>query len=574
MILQFRQRLPRLRPLVGIAPEPEPVLPALLIASSRHRLWQRYGPQGLQAIERALGELMDAMAARKLSATLLYVDDSPLLARLGVLPADSSRPADLARVVREVADRLSWTEERVRYLLLIGDEGVLPHDRPANPSPDDEGDLRSDHLYATDAGDPLRPRRAVGRLPLGELADLVQAIRVATAAHLRLAAGQGALLAPEAFGYSASVWKRAAREVYGTIGDPRGLRLSPPLTRALTPQPGEAGPRFRYYNLHGLSDSAAWYGELDPAFPAAYDACPVALRPEDLAAAPGSLHVSAACYGAHLTGRARADSIALTALAGGAWGFVGATGVSYGGLDGALVAGDLVAARFWQAALGGLPVGWALAQAKWALVQETLARQGYLDAEDEKAVLNLVLYGDPSLVCQAPSPWAEDAAQADGEGDPVEWTGRAPSVGTAPVRPGLAGQARQGRWPGPGRSRGHAKSAGSDRCGLRSERLAAAPPLAAPAPRASATRALVQQVRGVVARRLPAFAEGEVRIETAQAARRAFPKSQALITEGDCCPLVITMTKDLPMAEGASCHEVVRVTVDARGAIRKLALSH
>lgn len=571
MILQFRQRLPRLRPLVGFAPEPDPTVPAMLIASSRHRLWQRYGPQGLQAIERALDELMDAMAARGLSATLLYVDDSPLLARLGVLPADSSRPTDLARVFREVTDRLRWTEERVRYLLLIGDEGVLPHDRPANPSPDDEDPLRSDHLYATDAGDALRPRRAVGRLPLGSLADLVQAIRVAAAAHLRLAAGRGALLSPTAFGYSASVWKRAAREVYGSIGDPRGLRLSPPLTQGQAPQPGEAGPRFRYYNLHGLADSPAWYGELDPAFPAAYDACPVALRPEDLAEAPGSLHFSAACYGAHLAGRARSDSIALTALAGGAWGFVGATGVSYGGLDGALVAGDLLAARFWQAALGGLPQGWALAQAKWALVQETLARQGYLDAEDEKAVLNMVLYGDPSLVCQAPSPWAEDAARADGEGDPVEWVGRTPSVGMASVRPGLAGQGPLANLKGL-RAKAARSAVGDE--GHWPADAATAPLLAPAAPRASATRALVQQVRGTVARRLPAFAEGEVRIETAQAARRAFPKSQALILEGDCCPLVITMKKDLPTAEGTSCHEVVRVTVDARGAIRKLALSH
>ena len=71
----------------------------------------------------------------------------------------------------------------------------------------------------------------------------MQAIHVATQAHLRLAAGQGALLSTDAFGYSASVWKRAAREVFGTIGDPRGLRLSPPLTQREAPQPGQQGPR-------------------------------------------------------------------------------------------------------------------------------------------------------------------------------------------------------------------------------------------------------------------------------------------------------------------------------------------
>lgn len=557
MIARMRGRLPRLSDLVAIAPEARTDTPAMLIVSSRHRLWQRYGPSGVDAVERALGELMDAMALRGLSATVLYPDDSPLLARFGVLPADTSRPGDMARVIRELSDRMRWTEERVRYLLLIGDEDILPHDRPANPSPDDEDRLRSDHLYATDAADPLRPARAVGRLPLGELHALVEAIRTAAQAHERLAAGLGAPLAPEAFGYSASVWKRAAREVFGTIGDPRLLRLSPPLTRQEAPRPGEAGPRWRYYNLHGLSDSPAWYGELDPAFPAGYASCPVALRPEDLAPAPGSLVFSAACFGAHASGRGTADSIALTSMAGGAWGFVGATGVSYGGLDGALVAGDLLAARFWQAALGGMPVGWALAQAKWALVQETLARQGYLDAEDEKAVLNMVLYGDPSLVCQSPSPWAEDAAKADSGSDPVEWAGQAPSVGMASVRPRFL------------RSRSTARL-----LPLAPAAGQTAPLLAAAQPRASATRQMVQQVQRVVARRLPLFGGEEVRIETSQAPRRAYAKSQALGLDGDCCPLIITLKKDVPTAGGGACHEVLRVTVDSRGAIRKLAVSH
>ena len=162
MIAHLRGRLPRLSDLVAIAPEERPETPAMLIVSSRHRLWQRYGPSGVYAVERALGELMDAMALRGLSATVLYPDDSPLLARFGVLPADTGRPNDMARVIRELSDRMRWTEERVRYLLLIGDEDILPHDRPANPSPDDEDRLRSDHLYATDAGDPLRPADALG----------------------------------------------------------------------------------------------------------------------------------------------------------------------------------------------------------------------------------------------------------------------------------------------------------------------------------------------------------------------------------------------------------------------------
>jgi hypothetical protein len=85
---------------------------------------------------------------------------------------------------------------------------------------------------------------------------------------------------------------------------------------------------------------------------------------------------------------------------------------------------------------------------------------------------------------------------------------------------------------------------------------------------------MVQQVQRVVARRLPLFGGEEVRIETSQAPRRAYAKSPALGLDGDCCPLIITMKKDVPTAGGGACHEVLRVTVDSRGAIRKLAVSH
>ncbi len=520
---------------------------AVMLLSSRHRLWQRYGPEGVFAFERAVGELIEAMAARGLSGSLVYVDDSPLLARYGVLPAETGQPAQVARLVRELSERMTWTEEALRYVLILGDDGILPFDRPDNPAPDDEAALRSDQIYAADADEPLMPVRAVGRLPDRGLELLLSGIREAAAAHRQLAAGRRLPLSGDAFGYSASIWRRSARGVYAAVGQPAGLRLCPPLTRADAPRPGADGPRFRYYNLHGMEDSPAWFGQRDPSFRAGYERFPVALRPEDLEDAPGSLVFSAACYGAHIHGRAVHDSIALTQLAGGSRAFVGATGVAYGGLDGSLVAADLLAFRFWEAIAAGAPAGQALAHAKWCLVSETLARQGYIDAEDEKAVHNFVLYGDPSLVFQTPSTWAEDADVTGRAGKAVERAGPAERVGTQPARP------RAIDFLGP-------PQADPSRTGA--------------SPSDAAGRAqLVEQVRGAVAKLLPEFGSGKVGVSTQPAPRRVHAKSGLLAQDPSQGPMIVTFKKSLPTEEGTACKEVVNVTVDARGTIRKLTVS-
>jgi hypothetical protein len=511
--------------------------PTCIILSSRHRLWQRYGPDGVFAIERAVEDLQSAMSTHGLTGTLVYADDSPLLGRYGVLPAEIGKPNSVARMLRELAERLSWTEESVQSVLILGDDGILPFDRPQNPAPDDEDDLRSDLIYAADPDEPLMPVRAVGRMPDTSLDLLIGSIRGAAAAHRRLASDQPFRLSEDAFGYSASVWKRAARGVYAAIGQPAALRICPPLTRVDAPRPGSAGPRFRYYNLHGTVDSPAWFGQRDPAFRADYERFPVAIRPEDLDPAPGGLVFSAACFGAHLEGRAIHDSMALSSLAGGVNAFIGATGVAYGGLDGTLVAADLMAYRFWEAVRAGAPVGQALAHAKCCLISETLARQGYLDAEDEKAVHNFVLYGDPSLVYHAPSSWAEDAAVAKRATDTVGWAGPASRVGTSPARPHSIHY------------------------------------VGAPSRDPASTGSLVTQVQRAVARVLPEFGAGEVGVTTTPAPRRVHAKSGLVEADPSKGPMIVRLRKSLLTADGGQCRETVCVTVDAGGSIRKLTVS-
>lgn len=516
-------------------PPPDGPAPAMLIVSSRHRLWQRYGPDGVLALEQAVGDLVAALDQRGISGTLLYVDDSPLLTMLGVLPAQPGDPADVARVVREVAARLTLTDEHARYLLLLGDDGIVPHHRLANAADDDDDAVLSDQPYAVDGDDLGRPVRAVGRIPDSGLAMAVDALSAAAAAHRRLAAGERS---PEieAFGYSASFWKRAAREAYGAIDAPGRLRLSPPLAHPDVPHPGAEGPRFRYYNLHGLVDASEWFGQRDPGFGADTPEFPVALRPDDIGSVPGVVVMSEACHGARLIDRGPSDAIALAYLAGGALAFVGATGVAYGGIgDGPLLGADLLAQRFWQALLAGRPAGEALAHAKVGAVRDTMARQGYLDAEDEKAVANFILLGDPSLIHHVPDRGAHAASTAvSGVMTGPEGAMGAPSARSIPL--------------------------------ARSTNVRA--------PEARVPEALAEHVRRAVARQMPGFGGDDVRIRLAHgpqvgagvAARSAGGPAR----RGH---VVVTMSRTVRTCAGPCCPTVLRVTVDGNGRIRKMAVS-
>ncbi len=518
---------------------------AVLIVSSRHRLWQRYGDEGVFEIERAVGQLIESMAMRGLSGTLAYVDDGPILSALGVLPAMPGDADDVARVVRSLGDRLALTEENARHILIIGDDGIVPFHRLENPSIDDDENVLSDHPYATSSTEPLHAARAVGRIPDAGLGVLLAGLRGAAAAHRRFAAGRLPRLAPEAFGYSASVWKRAARGAFTAVGTPGALRLSPPLTNAELPHPGPDGPRFRYYNLHGLADAPEWLGQRDPTYPAGYPEFPVALTPEDLAFAPGCVALSEACHGARIIDRARSDSIALTHVAGGALAFVGSTGVAYGGLDDRLVAADYLAHRFWLALMSGVPAGAALSLAKTELVGEALSRQGYVDAEDEKAVLSFVLYGDPSLSHHP----AARSAGSDG------WL-RPDAVGSAgsavPVGAPLISALHKGtvfEVDRPDATEIVARISREER------------------------DALVEHVRRTVAKRLPIVDGDDVSMRVASAPRR-ISKNGSGAAVGAGSPIVITLAKSIPTCAGPICRTVVQVTVDSRGTISKLIVSH
>ena len=368
-----------------------PALSNHLILASRGAVEAKYGQAAFRALDGALGEL-----ARVSDGSLLYVDDPVGAAAVGVEPLDqTTRSAAWATWLDSAAPAAS-------SVLLIGGPDLVPFGVARNPSDDDDGPLATEAPLA--GGRPLEPQRAVGRLPDGgDISYLLRLVRATTEAHAAARAPRWTARlraeAPTAIGYTASIWRNAARVVYAAIDSPQRLRMSPPLDH--TAAPAITAPVFSpaYFNLHGLKDEAGWYGQRDPLLAADYAAFPLALSPDQLTAAARRRLVvfSAACYGAHIEGKSAANSMALRLLDTHAAAFVGSTAVAYGGLAEPLQATDQLALLFWQRLRGGLPLGEALRQAKLDLIEEMQRRQGYVDTEDQKAVLSFVLYGDPSL---------------------------------------------------------------------------------------------------------------------------------------------------------------------------------
>lgn len=427
--------------------------PLGLIVSNRTALEAKYGPAGASRIHRALTELANAMTSEKrLRALVVYLDDPQTLQPYGLTPADPKNPQELKGTLNRLEERLrDGKDGKYRegtYLLLIGGDDIMPFHPLPDPNDDEDGLVASDHPYACFGDNHLSFQRAVGRLPDGVSRDvgfLLKLITAATEAHrsprrrssfrqiLGGWLGRTRRACPEAcqrdgavtsFGYTASIWRRAAREVFSSIGQTSLLRTSPPLTSEEMPSLGPMAPRFSYFNLHGLRDSAYWYGQRDPTYAAGYPLFPVAIKPDNIPVTPhpDTIVFSEACYGAHILNKDQMSSLALRFLAAQALGVVGSTALAYGAIDAPLVGADLLAKAFWELVKAGYPIGQALSQAKQTLAEEMLARQGYLDPEDQKTILSFILYGDPTLVVEPgskdkvprPSTWAVEKGR-----DPV-----------------------------------------------------------------------------------------------------------------------------------------------------------
>lgn len=396
--------------------------PVRLVLSSRSGLSARFGEEGYRELDSRLSQLCEA-AGRSTGAECfkVYVDDDSSIQRFGVRAVDPRDPDQIAHLIRSMESNLGVDLRQVLSLLIVGGDSIIPFHRLANPADDDDPEVLSDWPYAAREESALLSRFSVGRLPdaeNGEVETLLTQVDHAIARH-DLASSQagvpssgwmkpirrlfGARSSGHAsVGYSAEIWAEASRSVFDVIGDPGKLQLSPPSTDYDFLTAYERVPALAYFNLHGFRGSPYWYGHGEAE---QHDAplLPVALTPLSVSwsSVEGAIVYSEACYGAEPPGRHPDGSIALNFLSQGALAFVGSTGMSYGTLTPPLSGADLLGRCFWEAILEGRSAGAALLRARAEFIRTAAAEQGYLDGEDQKALMSFVLYGDPALSQQA-----------------------------------------------------------------------------------------------------------------------------------------------------------------------------
>ena len=267
----------------------------------------------------------------------------------------------------------------IDFLLILGGDDVVPFFRLRNPCEDGDDAVFSDNPYASRDGDYLIPDRACGRIPDNKDALFITAQLEKTQAHTG-----------RSFGISAKVWKEASRNVYRQIGDPKDLKLSPPTDHTTFKRSWLRNKDFLYFNLHGSRISANWYGQSG-------DEYPIALAPENISEAAG-LVASEACYGAYILKKTHKEALSLRFLRENRiWGFCGSTTIAYGPAIPPSGEADLLVKYFFEYVKQGLTLGESLRNAKLDFARKALRRHGFLDDDDQKTILQFVLYADPTL---------------------------------------------------------------------------------------------------------------------------------------------------------------------------------
>ncbi len=405
--------------------------PVYVVLTTRQGLTKRYGTETTHVILEHLERLVQAVENRPdWDALLLLADDPTSTHEHGVKPVPANDPWAIKRQLAALDEALKTKGSMIGALLIVGGHEVVPFHRLPNPIEDADDVVPSDNPYGALDENYFAPAWPVGRLPGSADSDpglLLGALRRMIADHnkrhermpwyrrwwLKIQRRVQGLRHrhSSSLGYTAEVWVEVAKSVFREIGSPKALWASPPLQATAVGTLPRA--RLGYFNLHGLSDAPAWYGQRNPeTSPEGAPDYPVALRPEDIANHGQALEVvfTEACYGAYLDGKTPREAISLRFLETGTRVFVGATVTAYGAVEPPLAAADLLGHLFWQRLKAGLPAGEALRQAKYLYAREMHQRQGFLDGEDQKTLISFVLYGDPLY-----QPFANGVTLAKGE---------------------------------------------------------------------------------------------------------------------------------------------------------------
>lgn len=339
----------------------------MLIVSGKDALRKQIG--STLAVERAVRSFV--RSKKDCQARFLYYD------RTNSFKVGKAKKT--ARAIRQFVSRIEKEWGEISLLLLLGGDAVVPFFRLRNPCDDSDSVVLSDNPYASRDNDYTIPERACARIPDNRSAAFtIRQLKKKTQNVRR------------SFGMTAKIWKKASENVYQNIGDVKELKVSPPVTTKTFKQLWLKKKRFLYFNVHGSKVSPHWYGQGNGHYP-------IALAPRNTQKATGVV-ASESCYGAYIINKSHKESLALSFLVKeSVCGFCGSTTIAYGPVAPPSREADLLVRYFFEYLQKGLTLGESLRNAKVDFARKMLQRQGFLDDDDQKTLLQFVLYGDPAM---------------------------------------------------------------------------------------------------------------------------------------------------------------------------------
>ncbi len=422
--------------------------PVYVVLTSKKQIDAKYGGNTSQVLHNEISKLSAAVRNKTgWGSVVFYPDDADSMLKFGLSPIDSLDPMKIKMAMIELDKSLSKKGSMIGAVLIVGGDSIVPFHKLQNPTDDVDSFVYSDNPYASADKDYFIPDWQLGRIPDDNQNDgglLLVQLRKITGMYMGGATPQPVTpvappptqvptpparpttqptfnpttlvtianiirqffsrvkffkksKAPDNFGYTASVWRRASISVFDEIGKPEQMRISPPHTYdSIGAEPFNDAP-YAYFNLHGTEDSPNWYGQRDVLDPVSGADYPIALAPNLIRASNLQKRVvfSEACYGANIFDKNDATAISLKFMSAGANCFIGSTCIAYGSISTPLIGADLLASLFWKYFNNGHGAGEAFLRAKIDFVEEMKRRQNLLDGEDQKTLLSFVLLGDP-----------------------------------------------------------------------------------------------------------------------------------------------------------------------------------
>jgi len=291
---------------------------------------------------------------------------------------NKTRPEEIKKDFDEVE------KENATSFLIIGGNDVIPFFQLKNPAGDDGDNIvYSDNPYASKDDDYFIPERSLGRIPDGNNADFLIKI-LENFKNFKNDRKRGK------FGYTASEWIKASKEVYKEING-KILKISPPIKSNNIQNKWINKKKIYYFNLHGSEETKYWYGQKGENYP-------VAFSPENLdnVDCNNAVIFSEACYGGNIINKNVNEAICLKFIERNAICIAASTKIAYGPSEPPSTDADLLGKIFFKNIINKESFGNALMKAKVDFVVES-SKKGYLDASEKKTLIEFVLYGDPDL---------------------------------------------------------------------------------------------------------------------------------------------------------------------------------